>query len=120
MAEVQMGAVEAKFADMIWKNEPITASELSVLSRNELNWKKTTTYTVLKRLCDKGIFRNENGTVTSIITKQEYDSLQTTQFIENSFAGSLPAFIAAFTKSKKLTDEERKEIIGMIENSQGD
>lgn len=117
MSEIQMGAVESKFADIIWENEPISSSELAKKSEEELTWKKTTSFTVLKRLCDKGIFQNNRGTVTSLISKQEFYSIQSSKFVEDTFEGSLPAFIAAFTKGKKLSKREITEIKKMIDEA---
>ena len=110
MSEMQMGVIESRFADIIWQNEPIATTVLVKLSEQELNWKKTTTYTVLKRLCDKGIFRHDGGTVTSVISKNEFYSVQSEKFIDETFGGSLPAFLAAFTKRKSLTKEEADEL----------
>ena len=106
MSEFQMGAAEARFADIIWENEPISSAELARLSAKILTWKKSTTYTVLKRLCDKGIFQNNGGTVTSLVSKKEYCSVRSEKFVEEEFDGSLPAFLAAFTARKSLTQEE--------------
>lgn len=115
--ELKLGAVESRFADIIWSNAPISSGELVKLCRTELEWKKSTTYTVLKKLCEKGIFKNENGTVTVLISKDEFSSVQSEQFIEDTFNGSLPAFIAAFTKRKKLSDRDIEEIRKMIEEA---
>jgi predicted transcriptional regulator len=106
MNDYQMGAIESRFADMIWENEPISSTELSKRSEELFKWKKSTTYTVLKRLCDKGIFQNMKGTVTSLISKQDYFSAQSEKFVEENFSGSLPAFLTAFTARKNLTPEE--------------
>ena len=114
MSELQMGVIESKFADIIWQNEPVATTELVKLSEKELNWKKTTTYTVLKRLCDKGIFRNDKGTVTSLISKNEFYSVQSEKFVDETFGGSLPAFLAAFTARKALTREEVEELRRMV------
>ena len=115
MSVYQMGAVESKFADIIWENEPISSTELSKRSEEILKWKKSTTYTVLKRLCDKGIFQNIKGTVTSLISKQEFYSLQSEKFVEETFDGSLPAFLAAFSKRKKISADEVAQIRKMID-----
>ncbi len=115
MSDYQMGAVESKFADIIWENEPISSTELSKRSEEILKWKKSTTYTVLKRLCDKGIFQNIKGTVTSLISKQEFYSLQSEKFVEETFDGSLPAFFAAFTARKNLTTDEIAQLRKMID-----
>ena len=106
MSEMQMGAVESRFADIIWENEPLTAAELARLAEKLLKWKKTTSYTVLKRLCEKGIFKNEGGTVTSFISRESFYAMQSDRFVDDTFEGSLPAFLAAFTSRKSLTDEE--------------
>lgn len=115
MSDYQMGAVESKFADIIWENEPISSTELSKRSEEILKWKKSTTYTVLKRLCDKGIFQNNKGTVTPLISKQEFYSLQSEKFVEETFEGSLPAFLAAFSKRKKLSADEVAQLRKMID-----
>lgn len=114
MGEMQMGVIESRFADIIWQNEPVATTELVKLSEKELNWKKTTTYTVLKRLCDKGIFRNDKGSVTSVISKSEFYSVQSEKFVDETFGGSLPAFLAAFTSRKSLTREEVDELRKMV------
>ena len=115
MKEYQMGAVESRFADMIWENEPITSTELSKRSEVVLGWKKSTTYTVLKRLCDKGLFRNEKGIVTSLVSRAEYYSLQSEKFVEETFEGSLPAFLAAFTARKGLSAEEVEQLRKLVD-----
>ena len=114
MDDLRLGAVEARFADLIWAHEPLSSRALVALCAEELDWKKSTTYTVLKRLCDKGIFQNENGMVTSRMTKEEYASAQSEKFVADTFGGSLPAFLAAFTKRKKLSEAELAEIQDMI------
>ena len=119
MDDLHLGAVEARFADLIWKYEPLSSRALVALCGEELGWKKSTTYTVLKRLCGKGIFQNENGTVTSRMTKEEYAAAQSEKFVEDTFGGSLPAFLAAFTKRKKLSETELAEIQDMIRRMGG-
>ncbi|MBQ7826910.1 MAG: BlaI/MecI/CopY family transcriptional regulator [Clostridia bacterium] len=115
MDEMRLGAVESKFAELIWQNEPISSGELVKLCLSELDWKKSTTYTVLKKLCDRGIFQNNDSMVTSLISKDDFYSMQSEKFVEETFEGSLPAFIAAFTSRKKLSDKEIAEIRKMIE-----
>ena len=110
MSEMQMGVVESRFADIIWQNEPVMTTELVKMSEAALGWKKTTTYTVLKRLCEKGIFRNDKGSVTSVVSKDEFYCVQSEKFVDDTFGGSLPAFLAAFTKKKKLTNKEIDEL----------
>ncbi len=110
MADKTLGVVESKFADIIWECEPLSSSELSKLAEKELGWKKTTSFTVLKRLCDKGLFKNEKGTVTSLISKDDFYSIQSEKFVEETFNGSLPAFLAAFAGRKKLSKKEVEEL----------
>lgn len=114
MSDYQLGAVESRFADIIWESEPISSTELSKRSERLLGWKKSTAYTVLKRLCDKGIFQNNKGMVTSLISKQEFYSVQSERFVEETFAGSLPAFLTAFTARKNLTPEEVAHLKQMV------
>lgn len=115
MSEMKLGAIESRFADIVWENEPISTAELVKICGEELNWKRTTTYTVLKRLSERGIFQNIDSTVTSIISKKEFYSLQSEQFVDETFGGSLPAFIAAFTARKDLSKEDLEEIRRMID-----
>ncbi len=114
MNEYRMGTIESRFADLIWQNEPISSAELAKRSEQLLDWKKSTTYTVLKRLCDKGIFQNDHGTVTSLISKQDFFAAQSERFVEETFDGSLPAFLAAFTANKPLTPEEVAHLRRMV------
>ncbi len=115
MNEFSLGAAESRFADIIWKNEPLTSSELSKLSEKEIGWKKTTSFTVLKRLCDKGLSQNIKGTVSSLISREDYYSMQSERFVEDNFDGSLPAFIAAFSKNKKLSPSEIEELRRLVD-----
>lgn len=115
MKYMELGAVQERFADIVWANEPIASGELVKLCEKDLNWKKPTTYTVLRKLCEKGILQNEDGIVTSIISRDEFYSAKSEQIIEDSYDGSLPAFIAAFTSHKKLTAKEVEEIQQMID-----
>ena len=115
MSDIQLGVAESRFADIIWEKEPLSSGELVKISEELFSWKKSTTYTVLKRLCEKGIFRNEKGVVTSLVSKDEFYSLQSEKFVKETFDGSLPAFFAAFTKRKSLTAEEVNEIRKMID-----
>ena len=117
MSELRMGAIESHFADMIWENEPVPSPELVKLAERELNWKKSTTYTVLKRLCERGIFQNRGGVVTSLISRQDFYAVQSEKFVEETFSGSLPAFLAAFTTRKKLSEEEIAELQALIDQS---
>jgi len=115
MSDIRLGNAEGIFADIIWKYEPISSGELVKKAESVLGWKKSTTYTMLKRLCQKGIFQNEGGTVTSLISKDEFFQLQSEQFVKNTFNGSLPAFLTAFTKRNKLTEDEISELEKLIE-----
>lgn len=119
MSEYKLGLVEAKFAETIWNNEPISSSELAKICLTELAWKKSTTYTVLKRLCDRGIFVNKNGMVSSLISKNDFYALQSEEVVNDSFSGSLPAFVAAFSSRKKLTDDEINQLQDMINKMRG-
>ncbi|MDE5933225.1 MAG: BlaI/MecI/CopY family transcriptional regulator [Lachnospiraceae bacterium] len=119
MAEIQLGVIEARFAEMIWEREPVTSSELVKLAAEAFSWKRTTTHTVLKRLCDKGLFANHKGTVTSLISSAQFHSMQSRKFVEDTFDGSLPAFVAAFTRENTLTPEEAAEIRAMIDRAEG-
>ena len=111
----ELGDVQKQFAEIIWAKEPIGSGELVKICDKELGWKKSTTYTVLKKLCEKGIFQNVEGIVTSVISKKEFYAATSEQFVEETFGGSLPAFIAAFTSGKKLTKQEVDEIQKMID-----
>lgn len=115
MGVYQMGVVESRFADLIWENEPLSSAELAKLAEEKIGWKKSTTYTVLKRLCDKGIFQNLKGTVSSLISKEELTSVQSENFVAEKFGGSLPAFLNAFTMRKKLSAEEIAELRRMVD-----
>ena len=109
-----MGAVESRFAELIWDHAPITSGELVKLCAGELEWKKSTTYTVLKKLCEQGLFENRNGVVRVLVSREAYMAMQSEQFVEETFDGSLPAFLAAFTARKKLSPEDVEEIRRMI------
>lgn len=119
MGDIRLGAVETRFAELIWAHEPLTTADLVRLCAQELQWKRTTTYTVLKKLSEKGIFRMENSVVTSVISKAEFEALQSEQFVEETFKGSLPAFLAAFGTRKKLSDKEIDEMKALIEQMRG-
>ena len=115
MNKPTMGSVETRFADIIWANEPVSSGQLVKLCKAELNWKKSTTYTVLRRLCERGLFQNTDGFVTSRISRDEYYAMQSEQFVEETFQGSLPGFLAAFTKRKKLSEQEIGALEALIE-----
>ncbi|MBP3324759.1 MAG: BlaI/MecI/CopY family transcriptional regulator [Clostridia bacterium] len=115
--KMTLAPIESKFADIIWENEPINSGKLVKLSEEKLNWKKSTTYTVLKKLCDRGIFINEESTVRSLISREDFYSLQSEIFVEETFEGSLPMFLAAFSRRKKLSDKEIDELYKLLEDA---
>ena len=119
MGDLKLGAVESRFAEIIWENEPLTTNRLIKICADELEWKRTTTYTVLKKLSEKGIFKTENSVVTSVISRQEFDAMQSEQFVEENFKGSLPAFLAAFTARRKLSNQEIDDMKALIEQMRG-
>ncbi len=119
MSDWKLGPVESRFADMIWAGQPLSSGALARLAEEELGWKKSTTYTVLKRLSQRGLFRNEGGTVTACLSREEYYAAQSHQFVEETFSGSLPAFLAAFTSRTKLTDREVAELQALIDQNRG-
>ncbi len=119
MKEYRLAEGEARFAKLIWQREPIASPELVRLCEKEFTWKKSTTYTVLKKLCDRGIFRNENAVVTSLISEEEFNSYKSRKFVEDSFGGSIPRFLTAFMGGRKLTREQAEEIKRLIDEHTG-
>lgn len=113
--EYRLAETEARFAELIWQREPISSPGLVKLCEKEFNWKKSTTYTVLKKLCDRGIFQNEKAEVTSLISKEEFYGFKSRKFVEDSFGGSIPRFLTAFMGGKKLTQEQAEEIKQLID-----
>lgn len=116
MNDLKLGIIETRFADIIWSNAPISSGELVKKSFETLGWKKSTTYTVLKKLIDKGIFTNEQSIVKVKISREDFFTMQSQKFVDETFDGSLPAFIAAFTAKKALSEEEINEIRHLIDN----
>ena len=116
MAEYKLGEIETIFADIIWNNEPITTRRLTEMAEQRLKWKRTTTYTILKRLCDRELFQNDAGTVTSLVSREEFYARQSEMLVEETFHGSLPAFLAAFGSRKKLSDSEIDELQKVIDS----
>ncbi|SFP93708.1 Predicted transcriptional regulator [Butyrivibrio proteoclasticus] len=112
---VEFGEVQMKFAELIWENEPIGSGDLVKLCAEKFEWKKSTTYTVLKKLCEKGLFQNIDGVVTSKISKEDFYSQKSEEFVEEAFGGSLPAFLAAFTSHQKLSKKDIAEIRNIID-----
>ena len=117
MEENTLGALEMKFAELIWANAPIGSGALVRLCEEALGWKKSTTYTMLRRLCQRGIFKNENSTVTAVLSRAVFDARQSEEFVEEKFDGSLPRFLAAFTSRKKLSDAEIDALQKLIDES---
>ena len=119
MSDFRMGAGELCFADLIWENEPIASGALAKLALDSIGWKKTTAYTVLKRLCDRGLFQNDGGTVTSVMSREAYYGRHSEVYVEETFGGSLPAFLAAFGSRKKLSEQELTELEKLIADMRG-
>ena len=115
MDDMKLGAIESRFANMIWEHEPIPSGELVKLCADQLQWKKSTTYTVLRKLCDRGIFQNQDGFVTSLISRQDFYARQSEQIVNETFDGSLPAFVAAFTRRQTLSAQDIAELQRLID-----
>ena len=113
--EIRLGAAENAFAQIVWDHEPISSGELVKLCKKELDWARSTTYTVLRRLCDKGLFKTEDGIISAVLTREGFVAAQTEAFMSDTFDGSLPGFIAAFTAGKKLKVQEAEEIRRLID-----
>lgn len=120
MEQYRLGEMEQKFADLIWEHAPVGSGELTKLCEKEFAWKRTTTYTMLKRLCDRKIFANNSGTVSVLMTREEFQAAQGEQFINETFDGSLPRFLAAFSRRKKLSDREILELKKLIDSFEED
>ena len=110
---------EYRLCLILWEHEPVKSSELVQLCREQLGWKPTTTYTVIKRLSERGVLKNENSVVTSLITKEEAQAAEIDEMVEKRFEGSLPAFLAAFTKRRRLSKKEIDEVQEMIDRYRG-
>ena len=117
MDKTTLGAVESRFADLIWANAPVTTAQLIALAKEALDWKRTTTYTVLKRLCERGLFDLTDGTVTAVISRAEFYERQSREYVQSAFDGSLPAFVAAFSRSRRLKPEEVEALQRLIDES---
>lgn len=113
--DFELGEVQLRFADILWANAPVASGELVKICAKELGWKKSTTYTVLRKLCEKGIFCNTDGVVTAVISKEQFAAEKSEKFVDETFGGSLPAFVAAFINSKHISKEEADELSRMIE-----
>ena len=119
MAEYTLGPVESRFAGLIWDRQPLTSSQLVKLCEEELSWKKSTTYTILRRLCQRGIFQNEGGVVSALLSREEFYARQSEEFVSESFDGSLPRFLAAFASRKELSAEEIDQLQRFIDERRG-
>lgn len=115
MKETALGTIETRFAELIWEHAPLTSGALVTLCEEHLHWKKSTTYTVLKKLCDRGLFANKGGTVTVVITREEFAARQSEEIVRESFSGSLPAFVAAFTSRNPLSERELSDLQALID-----
>ena len=111
---------EYKFCLILWEHEPIRSGDLAKLCEEQLGWKTTTTYTVIKRLSDRGVLKNENTIVSSLISKEEAQKHRLEEMVEETFEGSMPAFIAAFSKTKKLTRQEVDQLKALIDSFEED
>lgn len=116
---MKLGIMESRFADIVWSHAPLTTTQLIALCSRELEWKRTTTYTVLKKFCQRGVFHMEDSLVTVLIPRQDFYAHQSEEFVDEVFDGSLPAFLVAFTRRKKLTDEEIAQLQQLIDESRG-
>ena len=119
MGDFKLAEIESRFVELIWQREPLASGELVTLCEKELNWKKSTTYTVLRRLCQKGILKNEDAMVTSQIKKDEYMARCSEEVLEDTFEGSLPQFVGAFMSRKKLSRKQIEEIQKLIDDYEG-
>ena len=115
MDEYRLGLQESKFADIIWNSEPIESSKLVALAEDVMGWKKSTTYTMLRRLCKRGIFKNEKAVVSALMSRDEFFAKQSRHYVEDTFGGSLPRFIASFFGGKEMTEEHIMELNRMID-----
>ena len=117
MPESSLGPAELRFAELIWAHAPVSSGELVRLANGALGWKKSTTYTVLRRLCEKGLFQNDAGTVRALLSREDYFSRESRGFVDASFGGSLPAFLAAFTRENSLTQEQADSLQALIDKA---
>ena len=115
MEDYRLGVVETRFAELIWSHEPLTSGELVKLCAKELEWKKSTTYTVLKKLCGRGLLRNENSTVTVLAPREAVTAEAAGEFVDKAFGGSLPGFLAAFMSGRRLSAQEAEELKRLID-----
>ena len=117
MAEYRLAETEARFADIIWEREPVGSTELVKICEERLGWKKSTTYTVLKKLCERGILHNANGTVTALVKQAQVQQEESAAVVQKSFGGSLPRFVAAFLNTSSISEEEAAAIRAMLDDA---
>ncbi|NLC34803.1 MAG: BlaI/MecI/CopY family transcriptional regulator [Erysipelothrix sp.] len=120
MLKYELSEMEERFAYVLWERVPISSKDLTELAHDIFSWKRTTMYTMLRKLIDKELFENNNGMVDAIVTLGEYESRKTTDFLNDSFEGSLPKFITAFTRQNNLSENEIEEILEIINNHMED
>jgi predicted transcriptional regulator len=119
MSDYRLAEAESRFADLIWEHAPIHSPKLADMAAEIMHWKKTTTYTVLKKLCNKGIFKNEYALVTALMSRDEFYANQSVKYVDDTYGGSLPRFIAAFASGRGLTDKQADEIQRLIDEYRG-
>jgi len=119
MDDYRLGEQETKFADLIWDSAPINSTDLVRLAADVMKWKKSTTYTMLRRLCERGIFKNDEATVTVLQSRDEFYAGQSRKYVEDTFGGSLPRFITSFIGGKGLSDKQADELVRLIEEHKG-
>lgn len=120
MKNLKIGEIEYRFMNIIWENEPLSSTELVHLCSDKLGWKKSTTYSTLKKLSEKGLLQNINSQVVSLVTKKEFQAYRSEQFMENTFSGSLPCFLTAFLNGRKISEKEAEELKNMIDSYKED
>ena len=119
MNQTKLGVMESRFAQIIWDNAPMTTRRMVELCQQELNWARTTTYTVLKKFCDRGLFKMEKKMVTVLVSQAEFNAMRSEELVMDAFGGSLPAFFVAFGSRKKLSDKEIDELQKIIDSMRG-
>lgn len=120
MGREQLSEMELRFASLVWEREPLGSGELVKLCAERFGWKKSTTYTVLKKLCQRGILENTGAVVSSLVSREQYNQRQSHRFVENAFGGSLPGFLTAFIGGRKLTKGEAEELRALIDRYEGE
>ena len=120
MGDYKLADAEERFADIIWSREPVASSELVKICQQEMNWKKSTTYTVLKKLCEKGIFCNDNAVVRAVLSREDFYGMQSRKYVDDVFAGSLPKFLTAFCRGRRLSSKEAEEMQRFIDEYRED